>query len=50
MYNLGHTDSQSETVKAGAVNGAYTNCRFTNWRSKTQGKIELAYWTISSDH
>jgi len=29
---LGHTDSQSEKAKAGAVNLASTNRPFTNWR------------------
>jgi len=28
-------------VKVGAVNGAWTNCPFTNWRSKMHDKTQL---------
>jgi len=41
LLNLGHTDSQSDKVKVGEANPALTNCRFTNWRSKMHGKIQL---------
>ena len=34
---LGHTDSQSEKAKAGAINLASTNRPFTNWRLKMHG-------------
>jgi len=36
-----HTNSQSETAKVGAVNGASTNRPFTNWRPEMHGKMEL---------
>jgi len=38
---LGHTDSQSEKAKVGAVNLVSTNRPFTNWRSKMHGKMQL---------
>jgi len=38
---LGHTVSQSEKAKAGAINLASTNRPFTNWRSKMHGKTQL---------
>jgi len=34
LLNLGHSDSQSEKMKVGAVNPLSTNCQFTNRRTK----------------
>jgi len=45
---LGHTDSQSEKAKAGAVNLASTNRPFTNWRSKMHGKRNLVNRRLTS--
>ena len=41
LFNLDHSDSQSEKTKAGAVNPALTNRWFTNWRSKMHVKHNL---------
>jgi len=38
LHNLGHTNSQSEMAKVGAVNGASANRHLQTWRSKVHGK------------
>ena len=40
-FNLGHSNSQSEKTKVGAVDPASASRRFTNWRSKVRGKTQL---------
>jgi len=50
MNITAHTNSQSQTVKVGAVNKASTDHPFTNWKSEMRGKMELCEWTINFDH